>query len=439
MSRAPRGGRRAALVRALWGLALLVLAMGAAGYWWLERPPPQASVEVRTLEDGARLVVANPPGAVTARVVVAATARERLDPARLESLAERTDARLVEFELVSDGSCADQRRRFAQASEALGGEPTVVAGIGPAATFAYRWLAEQRSDSSQALSAGLDVEHGDCAEPLPAQAPHGVWNIVWNNGVEDATGLFVRGLEHTQVRTTIGDYAADLPTLAAEQLQAMLIGARADLPVIELPSAQVEGGSGAHGDTVTLYYSGDGGWRDLDKVTGEYLAAHGYPVVGVDTLKLFWQHRSPEQSAADLAQLMQRYREKWGARHFVLAGYSFGADIMPALYNRLSAEDQAAVSSIILIAFSDTADFEIAVEGWLGAKGSETRTGPELARIAPDKIACIFGEEEAGDSGCNQPGAVGEKIGLPGGHHFDQDYDRLAQVMIAAIDKRRAQ
>ena len=64
------------------------------------------------------------------------------------------------------------------------------------------------------------------------------------------------------------------------------------------------------------------------------MAADGFPVVGVDAMRYFWQHKSPEQASQDLSQLMQQYREKWGAKHFVLAGFSFGADVLPALYNR---------------------------------------------------------------------------------------------------------
>lgn len=85
---------------------------------------------------------------------------------------------------------------------------------------------------------------------------------------------------------------------------------------------------------MTLFYSGDGGWRDLDQQVAQAMAADGFPVVGVDAMRYFWQHKSPEQASQDLSQLMQQYCEKWGAKHFVLAGFSFGADVLPALYNR---------------------------------------------------------------------------------------------------------
>ena len=95
------------------------------------------------------------------------------------------------------------------------------------------------------------------------------------------------------------------------------------LPVIEMPSAH------AH-DTLTLFYSGDGGWRDLDRTVAGEMIKLDYPVVGVDVLRYFWTHKSPEQAAADLSATMAYYRQHWGTHSFVLTGYSFGADVMPA-------------------------------------------------------------------------------------------------------------
>ena len=48
-----------------------------------------------------------------------------------------------------------------------------------------------------------------------------------------------------------------------------------DLPLTELPSKQP-------GPLMAVIYSGDGGWRDLDKEIGEHLADEGVPVVGAD-------------------------------------------------------------------------------------------------------------------------------------------------------------
>src|SRR5262245_60453823 len=57
--------------------------------------------------------------------------------------------------------------------------------------------------------------------------------------------------------------------------------ALADLPLVELEPRVPLG-------VLAVIYSGDGGWRDLDRTVGEWLAAHGIHVVGVDALRYFW-------------------------------------------------------------------------------------------------------------------------------------------------------
>ena len=135
---------------------------------------------------------------------------------------------------------------------------------------------------------------------------------------------------------------------------------------------------------------------------------------------------------------MQHYRQKWGTKRFILTGYSFGADVLPAIYNRLEASEQQRVDAIILLAFARTGSFEIEVEGWLGNAGKEAATGPEMAKLPPEKVVCIFGEEEIDESGCTDKTAVGEAIKLPGGHHFDENYPKLAQRLVDVIEKRQA-
>lgn len=420
-------------VRTLKGVVIggLVIAAVLAGVYWWQRPSPP-SVTTTRADNGETLTIARPGGTASGGIVIAATDDQHFDQDALLAMARRDDVTLVQFTLEAGKQCDAQKARLDQALKALGQAPDLVVGLDRGGALAWRWLADQHSDQARALSVGFSVDASDCQAPLPNDVHQGQWDIVWNNDPDDATGRFVRDLKGVTVHTTIGEYGAADTVLAASRIDALLKGNASALPIIALPGQ----GDHVHRDTVTLYYSGDGGWRDLDQVSGEYMAAHGYPVVGVDTLKAFWQHRSPEQSAADLSALMATYREKWGARHFVLAGYSFGADILPALYNRLSPQDQQAVSAVVLLAFSKTADFEIAVSGWIGQSNGETQTAPEVARVPGSKLVCIYGSEETPDSGCLQPEMTGQRIEITGGHHFDQDYAHLAQIMIDSIARR---
>ena len=94
---------------------------------------------------------------------------------------------------------------------------------------------------------------------------------------------------------------------------------------------------------MAVIYSGDGGWRDLDKQIGEALAARGVPVVGVDSLRYFWRARTPDE----IAQRPRRRSSTTTATRWEhasassLVGYSFGAGILPFALNRLPAEPRA--------------------------------------------------------------------------------------------------
>ena len=49
---------------------------------------------------------------------------------------------------------------------------------------------------------------------------------------------------------------------------------------------------------MAVIYSGDGGWRDIDKDIAGALQEKGIPVVGVDSLRYFWSEKTPDQVAA---------------------------------------------------------------------------------------------------------------------------------------------
>lgn len=423
------------LKRVLAVLLLIILIVGGATWWWFHRWPSAPMVKVISQADGRLLTMAAPKGEPHARVLLATPPDLQLSDADLLSLATNTGAELVQYEIVPQQDCKTETADFDDAAKHLSAPPTFVGGIGPGAARAWRWLASQDNDKAAALSVGFDIGNLDCPDPLPEKAEHGKWHIAWNDHPTDDSAIFVRKQPNADL--TIADYGTALPVVLREQLKTRLLGEHNDVPIIEMPAdPDVKPG---HPDTVTIFYSGDGGWRDIDRLSAQSMNEDGYPVVGIDSLRYFWQHKSPEQVAADLANLMQEYREKWHAKHFVLAGYSFGADILPAVYNRLPKADQDQITTLLLLAYSRKSNFEIAVEGWLGKPGDEADNLPEAKLIPAAKLFCVYGAEEKDDSGCTEPGMPGEKLERPGGHHFDENYDKLADFMVKAIQDRTPQ
>ena len=257
---------------------------------------------------------------------------------------------------------------------------------------------------------------------LTAAPPlQGKWLAVWTDQPDTDTAVFVRSI--TGAQTAIEPYDTPLDTVTVNEIQKIQSEENRtgdnSFPTVEVPAKNPNG-------TVPLFYSGDGGWRDLDRAVAGLMAERGYPVVGVDTLRAFWSSKTPEQSATQLAAIMAYYRTTWKAKKFVLAGYSFGADIMPAVYNRLTEADRESVALLVLVALGKNADFEIHVSGWISKKSDGLPILPELQRIAGNKILCIYGQKEKDDSACSALSAPGASLlELPGGHHFDQDYSKL--------------
>ena len=421
------------MIRRYWlylAIPLLLAALGGAVAFWLwTRPAPEAHLEQLSLNN-LSITRVTPGVHAKARVAIGVPQDQALTDKQLLDLSQAGEAQLVQV-ILPPNDCTQQQQALDLAATQLSEKPTLVAGIGPGAAQAWRWLAAQTDDKARAISVDFSLEQPGCQAALPKAAAHGHWNVAWNDNPDDASAAFVR--DQANAETSISDYDIHLPQVLKSQLTQALVGHDGNalaIPVVEVPAGQTT-------DTVTLFLSGDGGWRDLDRDVAGEMAKLGYPVVGIDTLRYYWQHKTPEQSAADLSELMQHYRQKWGTKRFVLTGYSFGADVLPAIYNRLPAEDQQRIDAVMLLAFARSGSFEIEVEGWLGKEGQEAPTGPEMARLPASKVVCVYGVEETDESGCTEKTAVGERLKLPGGHHFDENYPALAKRLMGEIETRQ--
>jgi type IV secretory pathway VirJ component len=203
-----------------------------------------------------------------------------------------------------------------------------------------------------------------------------------------------------------------------------------DLPVQEVHAS-------GNADEFALLLSGDGGWAGLDQELAARLAANGVPTVGLNSLKYFWSERTPEETARDVERLMRHYLAAWSKQRVLLVGYSFGADVLPFVVNRLPPDLRARVASVSLLGIDAHASFEVSVSDWVGSDSGGPPTRPELLRISEVPVLCIYGEGET-DSIC--PGLPSghiarEQIGR--GHHFSGEYAMLADRILAFARSRR--
>ena len=212
--------------------------------------------------------------------------------------------------------------------------------------------------------------------------------------------------------------------------------------MVEIPAETgaetVKGGNSADGDTLAIFWSGDGGWRDIDRQIGQELARSGMPVVGVNSLRYFWREQRPDAVARDLERMISHYTVKWDRSKVLLIGYSFGADILPSTINQLSEQSRSHIRLVSLLGFAKKADFEVGISGWLGIEFSDAEdTLAEIAKLPPIPLQCVYGAEED-DTACTTPELErASKLRMDGGHHFDGNYKQVASAILDAAGAAR--
>jgi type IV secretory pathway VirJ component len=208
----------------------------------------------------------------------------------------------------------------------------------------------------------------------------------------------------------------------------------AGLPLIEVPAPEMEPGA-----PLAIVLSGDGGWSGRMKQLAAELGRRGISTVGWNSLRYYWRNRPPEEAARDLARIMVHYHRVWRAGPIVLIGYSWGADVLPALANRLPHELLDGVSEVAVIGFSGVENFEFHIASWLGQQvGHSYPANPEIRRLALTgmPILCVNGTEEE-DRGCEGLSARALSVVLlPTGHRFNGFMDEIADLVAAGAAPR---
>lgn len=228
--------------------------------------------------------------------------------------------------------------------------------------------------------------------------------------------------------------------------------------VVVVPPAPGVTPPAGKGDVLTILYSGDGGWADLDKQLGTAFAARGIPVLGINSFKYFWRSRSPDAAAQQLDALITDSLAKWHKQRVWLVGFSFGADALPTLIDKLSPAARSRITQLVLLSASRDITFEIQLQGYMKPQGhfamllknlsDRFNKVPDYPALPPVvaldhqfPVVCYYGNGDADESLCTEQGLPTWVTvhGKAGGHHFDEGYQRLAEQMIDDLPAQPAQ
>jgi type IV secretory pathway VirJ component len=211
-----------------------------------------------------------------------------------------------------------------------------------------------------------------------------------------------------------------------------LIPLAGDFPVIAIPTAVK--------DTLPMVFfiSGDGGWTSFDNSLGEALAAKGMPVVGLDAQKYFWNAKSPSETTLAVTKAIEHFMQQWNKKKFILAGYSFGACIVPFIGERLPENLKETLVGIYSLSPDETADFEIHISDMLsiGSSRDSYKVTDEIKKVKSLHPVCIFGLEESAKTRTLFSEAGAKIITLPGDHHYNDNPAAAADAIIQELMRK---
>jgi type IV secretory pathway VirJ component len=220
-----------------------------------------------------------------------------------------------------------------------------------------------------------------------------------------------------------------LPSSGAQPPQPPTVPDVSDLPLIEL-QARI-----APGNTFVVMLTGDGGFAILDRGVSNELAAHGMPVVVLNTRPYLSRRRTPDGTATDMVRVIRHYLARWSMDKVAIVGYSRGAGMAPFIISRLPPDLKQRVAIVAMLGLSNQVNFQFHFEDIFveSKRPSDVKTLPELQRSKGMNLLCIYGVDEK-DSGCRDaPPGLMKGVVRNGGHHFDDDYKALGDIIIQSL------
>ncbi|PWT94036.1 MAG: hypothetical protein C5B54_00705 [Acidobacteria bacterium] len=250
----------------------------------------------------------------------------------------------------------------------------------------------------------------------------------------DSVPNFFKNIPKVKVQPLTKDWMASFKPLLPEFMKGMpaapKVSGVTDLPLHEYPSK-------GKSDTLVVILSGDGGWGDLGRDMAEQLADKNFAIIGFDTLRYFWNLRTPEESARDLNRIITTYLPAWNKKKVLLIGYSYGADLVPFMVRHLPKDTQPLVAGVALIGPSVKTEFEFNVSQLQKENGPPKGEPllPLLKHIPNTPVYCIGGMKET-DSLCHKIEVTKRELPnvsvemVPGNHIFKNEGEEFSNKIL---------
>jgi type IV secretory pathway VirJ component len=179
-----------------------------------------------------------------------------------------------------------------------------------------------------------------------------------------------------------------------------------------------------------FYVSGDGGYTGFSENICTAINKTGYKITALNSKAYFNDQKTPEQTTKDIVVYLNTEFNKRKSQQLVLAGYSFGADIVPFVSNILPDSLKKKLIGVVLLSPSTSTDFETHIWDMLGGKKKRSRdVVAEINKLGAIKTAIILENET--DFPVNEIKLKNcDYHKLAGGHHFEGNTNEVVKTML---------
>lgn len=186
---------------------------------------------------------------------------------------------------------------------------------------------------------------------------------------------------------------------------------------------------------LVLYLTGDGGFNNFSKELCSEIAKSGFTVVAINSRKYFWKKRTADEITKEFSEVLLKLIHGRQSDQFYLVGYSFGADVVPFIVNRLDISLSEYLKSIVLLEPSPTTDLKIHIADLLGRSNVKRNmdVAAEINHIAKVKTTIVLGRDGADFPAERVHGNHFLFEWLDGGHDFGKRPDLVAQKTVASF------
>lgn len=194
-----------------------------------------------------------------------------------------------------------------------------------------------------------------------------------------------------------------------------------------------------HQRAVALYLSGDMGFHaGLGPGIADRLARDGISIVTENSLHFFARRRTPEQTAAMIAQGLRRAIAIDPGARLLLLGQSFGADVIAPSLPYVPTALRKRIAFVGLVVPGATRQWRASPSEIFSIGEPDEDALVAARRLTWVPLLCIYGREEPASLCPSLRQSNATHVELPGGHELHHDADAASAVLLRAIDRALA-